>query len=378
MIRLLEPGFLLLLLVLPALALWPRRSERGRDGLHLLLRACVFALAILALAQPLMVGESRLVHQVVILDRTPSARSTEAGEQWARQFVAAAPRSVRATLIELGPEGNASSLGAALERALRAIPDGARGAVTLLSDGLATDRRWGPAAQALSERHIPVHAIAFEPAVGTYPVRLVEQAPLRIGHTARVAAEVVGPCASLSLVLSGPGGELDRIEDQPCDARGRFTFEFEPAAPGFLPLSVVVSGDGVREGSARITRTFAVADPLRVLYLGERMQGGASRVSELVGGGFRVDDGSVDAVEAHGLDDYDLTLLDDRPAAALPEAFQRELSRAVTERGLGLIAAGGSAAFGPGGLPRAPPWPRCCRSSSCRRRRSAIPSTRWS
>jgi hypothetical protein len=353
-IRFLDPWFLLLLLALPALALWPRRSERGRDGLHFLLRACVFAFAILALAKPVMVGETRRVHQVVILDRTASARSTAAGEAWAAEFVARAPRSVRATLIELGPEEQASCLSAALEQALRAIPDGARGAVTLLSDGLATDRRWGPAAQSLSERHIPVHTIGFESAGGLYPVRLAELAPLRVGHTARVAAEVVGRCASMSLVLSGPEGELDRIEAQPCDGRGRFTFEFEPAEPGFLPLSVVVSGEGSRDESARIDSTIAVQDPLRVLYLGDRMLGGAERVSQLVGRGFRVDDGSVNAIEAHGLDGYDLTLLDDRPASALPEAFQRELSRAVTEGGLGLLAAGGSAAFGPGGYYETP------------------------
>ena len=367
MIRFLEPQFLLLLLALPALAFLPRRSERGRDALHLLLRSAVFAFAILALAQPVMLGETQRVHQVVILDRTESVRSTQAGDEWVRAFVAGAPRHARMTVIELGAQGvatesrrvarervAASSLSSALERAQRAIPGGARGSVTLFSDGLATDRLWGPVVQSLIERQIPVHTVAFAPSAELFPVRLVERAPLRVGHTARVSVEVVGSTASMSLVLSGPDGELDRVEDWSSNGRTRVTFEFEPAEAGFLSLTATVSASNARSESSSIARTFAVQDPLRVLYLGDRMQGGADRVAQLVGRGFQVDDGSVDAIAASSLEGYDLTLLDDRPADALPETFQRELSRAVTEDGLGLLAAGGSAAFGPGGYHETP------------------------
>ena len=44
----------------------------------------------------------------------------------------------------------------------RAIPDGARGSITLLSDGFSTSRDWGPAVQDLTARGLPVHTVALD------------------------------------------------------------------------------------------------------------------------------------------------------------------------------------------------------------------------
>ena len=54
------------------------------------------------------------------------------------------------------------------------------------------------------------------------------------------------------------------------------------------------------------------------------------------------------------LDAADLVVLDDRPAKSVPESFQEELVERVAAGGIGFVAAGGEAAFGPGGFHDAP------------------------
>jgi Ca-activated chloride channel family protein len=102
-----------------------------------------------------------------------------------------------------------------------------------------------------------------------------------------------------------------------------------------------------------LTRTFAVQAPLRLLYLGDRVQGAAARLGDLLGRGFTVQDGSALALDpGPDLGAYDLVLVDDRPASRLPEAFQARLAAAVRQNGLGLLFSGGKASFGTGGYDR--------------------------
>ena len=54
-----------------------------------------------------------------------------------------------------------SPIGDALRNALRAVPEGAGGAVTLISDGLGTDGGWHEPLQELTERGLPLHAVAL-------------------------------------------------------------------------------------------------------------------------------------------------------------------------------------------------------------------------
>ena len=104
-----------------------------------------------------------------------------------------------------------------------------------------------------------------------------------------------------------------------------------------------------------IDRAFAVQEPLRVLYLGDRVRGAADQMAGLLGPGFEVADGSGQILtDALDLADYDLVLLDDRPASLVPDAFQLQLADAVTRQGLGLVFSGGKAAFGTGGYEATP------------------------
>jgi len=364
-VRFLEPQFLLLLLALPVVWFWPRRL---RDVRHGMLRSLFFALLILAIAEPVRIAATDEVHQVLIVDQTTGADTSGVALEVARALPAEAQATVisigngaldgelpAANHVRLATDGDSSPLSAALDAAARAIPDGARGAITVFSDGLSTDRRWASAVQDLGARGVPVHTIAAPPENDVAPVRCEALGTLRVGQTARVSVDIIGQAADLSISLSDTSGELDRLDGIECDGRVTVVLEFEPEAPGFLPVTCLVESPASANPNPtndQLERTLAVQDPLRILYMGERMQGGSERVSELLGRGFEVTDSP--AGTGVELGRADLVLLDDRPAESLPAALQEEIARRVAQDGLGLLAAGGSAAFGPGGYQNSP------------------------
>ncbi|MDF1702283.1 MAG: hypothetical protein P1V36_14110, partial [Planctomycetota bacterium] len=171
----LAPGWLWLALALPLVWFVPRPLQ---DRVHGVLRTLVLLGVVAALAHPVSftaVGEE---WRVVVLDAHGSTQAQDAARAGAvaealgaggrgagrSVLVHAAGTSVPASLVRrfdhvvTRQAGRSSSpLGALLASAGRAIPAGARGSITLLSDGLATDRRWGPAVQDLQARGLPVH-----------------------------------------------------------------------------------------------------------------------------------------------------------------------------------------------------------------------------
>jgi Ca-activated chloride channel family protein len=398
-LRFLAPGFLLLL----ALALVPWIGPfAARDRRHAALRSIVLVLIALALARPVRVVRGDAQHEVVILDR--SASVTEAADRSATDALRAHlaeprdERTMRTTVIELG--GDAAStrrplelprrvahvvfgaehvtlLGPALAAAARAIPPGAAGRVIVHTDGLATEPLdTSAAAHALADlaaRGIPVVLRPLAGAAGDLrPVALEPSGVLRAGLATTLTARIVGggqvvTCRLLGSDTAGetPGGEasffeqeLDRVEGVLVDGEARVSLTFEPPAGGFVRVALELElTDGVdpRPGDTRLERTLAVQDPLRVLYLGERITGGGAALSALVGAGFELTPSAEGApLDVEALDSADLVVLDDRPAASVPEPFQRALADAVSDRGLGLVAAGGEAAFGPGGYHEQP------------------------
>jgi Ca-activated chloride channel family protein len=303
-VSLLQPASLLLLLAVPLVWIWPRRL---RDGGHGLVRTAALALLALALARPVWVHDAAAPHHVLVLDAAPR------------------PAGDFATVIR----ADRSRLAAALEEAARAIPDGMPGSVTLVSDGLATDHGWENPVYQLARRGVPLHVRPVPaPESGPRPTALAAEGAWRVGQTARLRVTMTGGTAPL--VLRGPDGVLARSDGD--------LLEFEPSAPGFLRLRVEAGGFA-RE------QTFAVQDPLRVWYRGERVEGGAEALRALLGPGFRFEEHPGDA---------DLVVLDDLPSASFPLDEQEALARAVFDDGLGLFVAGGKASFGPGGYHRMP------------------------
>ncbi len=373
----LQPAYLLLLLVLPALWFFPRGE---RDPRHVTLRVVLLACLILGLARPVRLVQDAPALHIFVLDDSPSARELRTPETIDELCLAARASAegaeVRLVLfggtgalnaeqlavfdrtIELTSSVSSSALGAALQAASEQIPRGATGSITLISDGLATDRLWARSVQELEARGVPVHHLQLVPSRGdVYPVSLASAGSLRVGQTARLTVELVGRSARCDLRLMGPLGELALLEDVVCDGRTRATLEFEPSAPGFLPLEVrltVKAGANRNTSNDSLARTFAVDDAQRVLYLGERMARGDSTMGALLGRGFALEAWGGEQLSATQLAAYDLAIVDDLPAERLGEASQRALVRAVRDAGLGLFASGGAAAFGPGGYHQQP------------------------
>ena len=373
----LRPLYLLLLLAVPLIWFFPRRIDRVVRGV---LRSLLFAMIIVALAGPVLVTPVGSLFQVFVLDQSGSVtavqreRAMQLLDQWRKRVgnpdhsavvvmgtrddaAPALPADVR-NLIQVADVISESSLSAALAAAERQIPAGSAGVVTLVTDGLATDRRWGPTVQRLVARGIPVATYDLgRNEQDVYPVRLTADPLLRVGQTARIAVDVVGHAAGVRVRLTDADGH-ELASSAPVTSAGRVTvpLEFEPRDAGFLALKAEVltaAGTDADPANNTLQQTFAVQAPLRLLYLGDRMQQGAARLGQLLGRGFSVQEGSELTLDAAtDLSPYDLVLLDDRPASRVPEAFQARLVAAVEHQGLGLLFSGGKASFGTGGYDR--------------------------
>lgn len=380
-ISFLYPAFLLLLLAVPALWFYPRRVEERTHGI---LRSCIAAGVILALARPVLLAKDHDLFQVLVMDESASLtaqqreRADALAQRWLQQVhsrdkssvivmgdiagdaaaggAAATPEFQGAgAIVRVGSTGSSSSLSAALASAARQIPDGSAGTITVVSDGLSTDRRWGATVQSLMRRGIAVNTADLGRDEGdVYPARLLTDEVLRAGQTVRVDVQVAGKASGLRVrLLDAQGTQL--AVSQPVDSDGAVSvpLEFEPRQAGFVTIRAeVLPAQGADNNTANNTmaRTLAVQPPIRMLYLGERMQHGAARLGELLGGGFQIEDGSGWNLSSEpDLSSYDLVMVDDRTAARMPEAFQAHLAAAVRDRGLGLVFCGGKAAFGAGG-----------------------------
>lgn len=361
-----HPGWGWLALLLPLLW-W--RVRPGVTMPHKVLRTAVFACIIAALTQPGLVHRSDMVRRVFVLDQKTAM--SDAARLRARQVVAArraalpardpvtvvqlggAPVAIPgATHVQLDEGAGGGSLSIALAGAVAAIPVGAGGAVTLVSDGLSADRHWARSVDALIRRGIPVDTVALQPKRMSPFISDVRTAPARAGERVQASVTVEGWGDGLTVTLSGNGRTL--AASPPVSVRGivRVPLSFTAAATPFMPVRAVLTGPGA---DARPFETAAaIQDPLRLLYLGERQAGAGARLQTLLGAGFRVDAPPPGAAVTADLDRYAAVMIDDLPAARLSAPVQQRLLQAVERRGTGLFYAGGRAAFGMGGYDRTP------------------------
>ncbi len=385
----LYPWFLLLAPAIALLWFLPRRS-RGRGRTQRVLRTLVFLLVVLALARPVLLTTDSETYQVFVVDESDSVsaarklRQRSAVAQLREKFdaaamslvvVGAAPaarsadsadatsrvdRAGFSAVSEVHDAYSSSPLGAALAAASRQVPDGARGVIHLFSDGLATDRRWAPDVQQIIDRGITLHTydLGYDPA-DVYPAGLTARGILRVGQTANIEVSVAGTGKGLRVRLVGAGGDaIATSAPFDSDEHTIVPLTFEPKSAGFLDVTaqmVADPGQDSNTGNNELDSALAVQDPLRVLYLGDRVRGAAARMGGLLGRGFAVLDGSAQALSPNvTLSAYDLVLLDDRPASLVPEPFQQHLADAVAHQGLGLVFSGGKSAFGTGGYDGTP------------------------
>ena len=322
-------------------------------------RAAAVLALVLALARPVVPGDEERGHQVLVVDH----RCGPAAASAATARLEGLGRTDRVVLVEIGgplPEAAlagrsaervpAASLADALLAATAAIPAGARGAVTLVSDGGDESLATLAPLQDLAERGLPLHAVTLPPAEDpARPVVLDAPEGLRAGATGVVRVVLAGLGEEVRVTLLADGEEWGSRALPAVEGRTELRFAVEPPQEGFVEAQVRVES---AEGTARErSATLAVQAPTRVLALTARTVGSGERLGELAGPGFQVDERGADD-GADGLPDpgdYDLVVVDDRPASLLPAAFQARLVSAVQGEGVGLLASGGEAAFGPGG-----------------------------
>lgn len=350
----------MLLVALPVVVL---RRNGMRDGVHVGLRVAAFALLIVALARPVQIANSTRVHPVIVVDRSGS--TSGAALPHLDDLVERIADRAPPTWVVIGDVDHStlpgkhvtiddvseSSLSRALAMASLEIPDEDRGCIIVVSDGRATDRRWGPTVQSLIERGIPVHTCQLDrPSGDVYPTDLAVDELLRPGHSARARIRIAAhDTAAVVVRLRDGTNVIAEVGPEPCPGECTVGLDFEPPSTAFARLEVDVvvdQGGDSNPDNNTLARSVAVQDPHRVLYLGERMSSGAERLANLVGEGFDIIDVNATAEDVVGAD---LIVIDDRPAASLPEAWQDAIARAVVDEGAGLFYAGGQAAFGPGG-----------------------------
>ena len=362
----LQPAGLWLLLLVPLLWFVPRRAA---DWRHATIRSAVVGLLVLALARPALLKSNTDGYQVVIWDRSESM--AEEVTPAVEAILDGLPGGSQVQLIALNGGGaNApsvagadpiniagSSLSTALARAATLIPEGARGAVSIISDGRATDLGWGDAVRQLADRQIPVHTIAAPTTSGdVYPVAIRPLPPVRVGQTSRVVVDVVGQAGQVEVTLSS-GDTALASATAPCAGRAAIELEFEPAEAGILDvvaaIKVLDGGDSDPDNNA-FPSSLAVQEPIRALFLAERLTGAAEKMRQLIGRGVELSEPSAAQLEQlakqpGGIAAYDLVVIDDRPAESIPLEVQQAIKQAVVEGGTGLYYAGGKSSFGTGG-----------------------------
>lgn len=365
-IRFLEPLWFLLLLVVPFVWVLPRRAPGKRVPL---LRMLVFVLLIAAMARPVaLTNQGDAVH-VVVVDASASLQEADLPRLRQRLAAIQPPAGGVQRLVVQGDPARLAALGldreqldvwvqaadASLAQLLTAaqqqIPVGHAGAITLITDGLAPRTDWARETQALTRMGIPVRTLRT-PGPGALlrivDLRLID--PARVGETCRVAVGVAGRGRGRVRLLAGER-ELASADGFEVDGRGEIVLAFEPELAGWLSMQARFEVEQGRPADPKdLVRheLVAVQDPLRVLYLGERVRSADRSLANLLGKGVELDVPTAGR-EPAALSSYDAVMLDDRPVASLPEGFDGRLAQAVREGGVGLLMSGGRAAFGSGG-----------------------------
>jgi Ca-activated chloride channel family protein len=376
-----HPGLLWALLLVPLFWFWPKRLADRRHGA---LRSGLWIVLVAAWAGPRHLSSSGQPVRVVVSPEDPTSPAViEVRERFA--LLAERDRDVRHLWVGPPSAGNtadapyeewtvepdrARDLAACLDLTASQLPVGVWGSLVLASSGLHEEQRrtdapagasWRRAASRLADRGLPLSVLPL--AATRTTARALDWRPsgeLRAGHPGRALAAVRAERARVRVRLLHDGKVWATAEANVSE-RGEVLLEWTPVEAGLFACQLEVADLSASQvnGAPPVDRSevwVAVQEPLDVLYLGERMAEGQARFAELVGSGFRFAEAPVegDVVGDLPLERVDVVVLDDRSAASLDEAWLERLVDEVQTRGLGLMLAGGRAAFGPGGWSNTP------------------------
>ncbi|MES1164384.1 MAG: VWA domain-containing protein [Verrucomicrobiota bacterium] len=379
LVTLAHPAALLALLVIPVLAAISRRSladfSRRQLIAQAVVRVLVFVAVVLALAGPELRGTARGVSLVVVADVSDSIPDeTLAREQRMIDDVTRAastrgdppPRVLRFAaepeelapgrqLQRMGIGGQATDPALALSLAAGLVDATAVPRVVLLSDGLATRGDLSGAARRLGQRDVPVDVVPL-PAPAQADAAIAEMsAPdlIRPGEPFRLDVRIVSDRAADAQIRvdGGRAVSVDAPERTVKLMAGAtsITFRARVLQPGTAVVRAHVSAAGDRRpaNDDGVLALSTQAAP-RALCLE-----GAPGVAGAFARALAAQHIAVDVRPAHGaaagaLAGSDLVVLADVPRAALSDEMLAALDGFVRGGG-GLLVAGGTQSFGPGG-----------------------------
>jgi uncharacterized membrane protein len=385
-----HPGWLLALLALPALWLFGRRSladfSRGQLRVQALLRTLVLAGVAVALATPTLRRPARAVSAVALVDVSDSvsdgalAFANQAVSSLARaaaergdppprvvRFAARAeeveaaaftPRSAAVDRLP-APAGAATDLALAAGLGAGLVDATAIPRLLLISDGVPTRGDLTAAAERLRDRGTPLYALPL-PSDERGDVAVVAiSAPddIRVRTPFRVDVRLLADRAGEAQVrLDGAGAAhvaIDEPEQTVTLAPGATMVGFtvrinEPTTATLHVRATAAGGDRHPSNDEGVLAIATERDP-RILCL-EGSPGASGSFARALG----VEHMAADVRAARGLPRdtdfgrYDLVVLADVPRAQLPEPMLAALESFVRQGG-GLLVAGGTQSFGPGG-----------------------------
>jgi len=390
-----SPGWLLLAPASWAFVWWT--SRRSLDGVRRwslwtprALRCLLALLLAGALAEPTLARRSDRVAVVAVVDASASvpADGRDAALAWLAQaataqrspddllgvvvvgksaVVGALPqRTLRAPMVDVVVDPDATDLGAGVRLALATLPSDAAGRIVLVSDGVDTEGGLLEAARAAAGAGVPID---------TLPVRYRRQRETALeAIEAPPLARVDEPVTLRFLLRStepATGSLTLTIDDRPVD--------LDPSGPGLGAPIELQAGVNVRSiplafptaGAHRLRAVFTPDDPAadglaannvaeaavmatgegRVLVLADAASGAEGLVQLLEEEGLAVETRSPEAAFDSLVDlaGYDAAALVDVPAYSLGRRQQEALRRYVHDLGGGLLVVGGPRSFGAGG-----------------------------
>jgi Mg-chelatase subunit ChlD len=375
---------LALLLLVPAVLLVLRLGRRRagrRWRTAAALRAAMLALLTLALAGPAVRVPATGASVVFAVDRSLSVTASGAGDAEAAFLRAALARMrphdeagivtfggrpaletpvaphMAAGDLGVGPEPDATNIGAALDLARSVLPPDGTRRIVLLSDGGENAGDAAAAARAAEAAGIPIDVV---PVGGPAPADVlvddvVAPQEVRSGETYELRAVLRATDAASATVTLRRNGVASAVR-QLSLAPGETAVRFSEIAltPGPIRYTVdVESSPSAIAGNKHGEALVVVRGRPRVLFVANAER---PLAAWLRGQGIDVDLRSPDAVPASplGLAAYAGVVLDDVPATALSRTQQEALRTFVAGAGGGLAAIGGPHSFGIGGYAGTP------------------------
>jgi len=374
----------LVLLLLPCVVLvryLGRRRSGRRWRVATALRGVMLALLILAAAGPAVRVPATGATVVFAVDRSLSVTASGAGDvetaflrgalarmrpqdragvvTFGGQPTLATPLAPRIAAGDLGvgPEPDATDIGAALDLARSVLPaDGTR-RIVLLSDGGENTGDAAAAARAAAAAGIPIDVVPVggAPAADVLVDDVVAPQEVRPGETYEVRAVLQATAAASATVTLRRDGVASAVR-QLSLAPGETAVRFPEIAltPGPIRYTVDVDASpsavpGNKHGEVLVV----VRGRPRVLFASD---GSRPLAAWLRRQGLDVDVRSPDGLPASpvGLAPYAGVVLDDVPATELSRAQQEALRTFVAAAGGGLAAIGGPHSFGIGGYAGTP------------------------